>query len=730
MTTATINPSGEGVAEIRSLGGGVLVVACDTRVRLRSAARLETLAGAAPAPLTTLRLPLANGGTRVLWAFRPPASERPLVLRAFAGVLSAGTLIDLQPGARYRAADLSALASELEPEALVSLVSAVLGVWSSVFHLRRDLVFVRAVRRLAETLSPSPANLGVEAEISDGRALHRAIVPAALGEVRAAYVVSSKGIEHLPRCWHLGEAQQRKRILRLVARGDLASADRIVVVGAGGIAVRRPRRSGSVRTLARWWQARVATASDRLREFVARALADASPSGRAASLEFQMTAPLRPRQLAGRNGTPSATIELALAEPTGLLVSGWLRDPSAFIDRLEAEDETGNLHPVAWHRFPGVPTTANPAPPTGFIGFASTYRSQAPILQPRLFLKLLSGTRHRLVPRPQPADPVARRGRVLRALPQQYLSETILSECLVPVLGELQKAIQTTVPAPTVEQIGVAVERPAVSLVVPLYRNLSFLRAQVAAFAADPAFADVELIYVLDSPEQAADVLHLMQGLHLLYALPTTLVVMARNGGYAAACNAGVRVARGRTLAMLNSDVIPASAGWLELLAERLSPKVGICGPKLLYEDNSIQHAGMFFSENHFGRWINNHFYKGMPGDFAPANVDCLVPAVTGACLLIRRDVFEAVGGFSEDYVIGDYEDSDLCLKVRRAGYEIAYVAAAELYHLERQSIRQNEDYMRGAADRYNSWLHARRWAGQMRQLMATTGEASLRSAA
>jgi GT2 family glycosyltransferase len=729
MATAIVDSSSEGAVEIRALGGGALVVACDVGVRLRSAARIETLTGAAPAPLTTLRLPLASGGTRVLWAFRPAASERPLVLRAFTGVLSAGRLIDLQPGARHRAADLAALVAGLEPAARMSFISALLGVWSSAFHLRRDAAFVRAVRKLMETLVPAPGTIGVEAEIADGRGLHRTVLPAALGNVRAIYAVSARGIDHLPQCWHLADAQKGKRVLRLVAQTGLAATDRLVVVGEGGIAIRRPRRAAAVPPLSRWWQGQVATAGDRLREFIVRALAEASASGRAASLEFQAKSPLRPFRLTGGNGAPSFAVELALAEPSGLLVAGRMRDPGGIIESLEAEDDAGTRHAVAWHRFPLPATKDNPAPPTGFIGRAATYRTAAPILQPRLFLALASGTRHRIVPRPQPADPTARRALALRAMPQQHITPAILADCLAPVLGGLQKAIAGTLGEPHLEQIGPPAESPAISVVIPLYRNLSFLRAQLGAFAADPSFAAAELIYVLDSPEQSADVLNLLQGLHLLYGLPITLVVMARNGGYAAACNAGARVARGETLAMLNSDVIPMSPGWIEQLAGRLSPRVGVCGPKLLFEDNSIQHAGMYFSENQFGRWINQHFHKGLPRNYAPATVDRIVPAVTGACLFIRRDVFEAVGGFTEDYVIGDYEDSDLCLKVRRAGYDIAYVADAELYHLERQSIRQNEDYMRGSADRYNGWLHASRWATEMRRLMATGGP-SLRSAA
>ena len=271
------------------------------------------------------------------------------------------------------------------------------------------------------------------------------------------------------------------------------------------------------------------------------------------------------------------------------------------------------------------------------------------------------------------------------------------------------------------------------SVVVPLYRVLDFLRPQVAAFAADPIFAtEAEIIYVLDSPEQTADVRQLLQGINLLYGTPFTLVVNSRNRGYAPSCNAGAHVARGTILAMLNSDVIPAAPGWLALLAGRLtsSASLAACGPKLLFDDNSIQHAGMYFAQNHFGSWLNHHFHKGMPRAFAPATIERLVPAVTGACLVVKRAVFDAAGGFTEDYVIGDYEDSDLCLKLREAGHEIAYVPGAELYHLERQSIRHNEDYMRGSADRYNAWLHAKRWGPAMRALMAADHAPQLRSAA
>ena len=436
---------------------------------------------------------------------------------------------------------------------------------------------------------------------------------------------------------------------------------------------------------------------------------------------------MKPKAASGGGGLPSAAIELALAGPSGLFAAGWIRDPGNFASGVEAFDEHGDARPLDCHHFPVV-VAGKPA--TGFVGFAAAVRSAAPILQPRFQLAFISGSLEKLVPLPQPHDAIERRARALKAVPPHHLTDTVL-ETIAPALGDLQAAIHAGLGEPTIETIGEALPSPKCSVVIPLYRNMEFLNAQVAAFAADSEFrSDAEVVYVLDSPWQAADVRQQLQGLNLLYGLPFTFVTMSRNGGYAAACNAGARSAHGPSLVMLNSDVIPAKPGWLGLLTSRLGAAVGAAGPKLLFEDNSIQHAGLYFAQNHFGHWLNHHFHKGMPRAFAPANVERRVPAVTGACLVIKRTLFDEVGGFTEDYVIGDYEDSDLCLKLRRAGQEILYVPSAELYHFERQSIRKNEDYMRGTADRYNAWLHASRWDTAMADVMAGDRQATFRSAA
>jgi GT2 family glycosyltransferase len=198
-------------------------------------------------------------------------------------------------------------------------------------------------------------------------------------------------------------------------------------------------------------------------------------------------------------------------------------------------------------------------------------------------------------------------------------------------------------------------------------------------------------------------------------------VIMAHNSGYAAANNIGARFARGALLLLLNSDVVPAAPGWLKLLTRTLElvSGTGAVGPKLLFDDGSLQHAGLTFVEGPEGEWYNAHFHKGYPRDFPAANIARSVPGVTGAALLTRTALFRELGGFCEDYIIGDYEDSDLCLRIRAAGHDIRYVPAAELYHLERRSISLHQGYARTVACAYNRRLHTQRWGEVIARLMA-----------
>jgi GT2 family glycosyltransferase len=145
--------------------------------------------------------------------------------------------------------------------------------------------------------------------------------------------------------------------------------------------------------------------------------------------------------------------------------------------------------------------------------------------------------------------------------------------------------------------------------------------------------------------------------------------------------------------------------------------KLGALGPKLLYEDDSLQHAGMYFHRQAGADlWENAHCFKGMHKSFKPANVGRPVPAVTGACMLVDRALYEDVGGFPTHYVQGDFEDSELCLRLSGAGRTNWYMPAAELYHLEGQSYVAG---VRRVPSEYNRWLHTALLGERIEQAMA-----------
>lgn len=163
------------------------------------------------------------------------------------------------------------------------------------------------------------------------------------------------------------------------------------------------------------------------------------------------------------------------------------------------------------------------------------------------------------------------------------------------------------------------------------------------------------------------------------------------NLGFAKACNQGARSASGEYLVFLNNDTLPQEGWLLELLNEaESSPDIAVVGSKLLFPDGTVQHAGLVFDRE---AAIPYHVYyraRSRAGDHTDHRRE--LQAVTGACMLIRREIFEAVGGFNEQFCNG-FEDVDLCLRVREHGGKIIYQPKSWLYHLEGQTTgRKNHD--------------------------------------
>ena len=269
----------------------------------------------------------------------------------------------------------------------------------------------------------------------------------------------------------------------------------------------------------------------------------------------------------------------------------------------------------------------------------------------------------------------------------------------------------------TVRQLGTPLKNPAVSVIVPLYSRSDFVEHQLVEFCKDAWFkANAELIYVVDDPKLVLPFAEQAEALFRLYQLPFQWVWGGANRGFSGANNLGATRATAPNLLFLNSDVFPQGPGWLEQMLEVLATRerVGAVGARLVFANGAIQHAGMeFVRREELGVWVNHHPSMGLDPGFDPHHELTLVPAVTGACLAMRRAQFDAVGGWDTGYLIGDFEDSDLCLKLRSGGWDIAYLPTVQLTHLERQSFTQlGVGGFRTYVVVYNAMRHQARWAG------------------
>ena len=261
-------------------------------------------------------------------------------------------------------------------------------------------------------------------------------------------------------------------------------------------------------------------------------------------------------------------------------------------------------------------------------------------------------------------------------------------------------------------QFGQALAAPRCSVIVPVYGRIDYMEIQVALLSSTQFRLGHELIYVIDDPSVADAVCHLADGLFRRFGLPMRLILLDRNMGFGPASNIGLSLARGTHVCFLNSDVFAAQPEWLDVLLERLvaTPSVGILAPLLTFEDGTVQHQGLDYERMpRYGNW----FFPTHPGKGSLPDEDdglTLHPGVTGACMVMTRALAADLGGFDEGYVIGDFEDSDLCLRVRLRGLTCAVDRSVSLYHLERKSQGLGETGWRLNVTLYNAWLHQRRW--------------------
>jgi len=236
------------------------------------------------------------------------------------------------------------------------------------------------------------------------------------------------------------------------------------------------------------------------------------------------------------------------------------------------------------------------------------------------------------------------------------------------------------------------------SVVIPVHN-----RARLTARCLEAVLADRlphELIVVDDaSSDSTAELL-------ASYGEAIRTVRLERNEGFARASNRGAALASGEAIVFLNNDTEP-HPGWLAALAAHAEahPAAAVVGARLLYPTGAVQHAGVAIGQDGYP----HNLYTGFPPDHPAVARSRQLQAVTGACMLVRREAFEAAGGFDTGF-LNSLEDVDLCLRIGEAGGEVHYCAEAIVTHLESAS--------RGRRDRFEQSLalYRARWRQRARR--------------
>jgi GT2 family glycosyltransferase len=231
-------------------------------------------------------------------------------------------------------------------------------------------------------------------------------------------------------------------------------------------------------------------------------------------------------------------------------------------------------------------------------------------------------------------------------------------------------------------------EAKPISIIIPMRDRVELLERCIESITRETSYAPYEIV-IVDNDSQTEEARRFLS--------TTKHRVLPYSGpfNFSAMNNFAAEQTESPWLLFLNNDTEVINGDWLTIMAEHIQrPEVGAVGPRLLYPDDTVQHGGVVLGVG----GIAEHAFRGFPAE-APGvcrqlQVTRNYSAVTGACLLTRRDVFNKVRGFDEERLPVTFSDIDLCLKIRRAGYLIVYTPFARLYHHESGTRRRSVEPM------------------------------------
>jgi O-antigen biosynthesis protein len=252
---------------------------------------------------------------------------------------------------------------------------------------------------------------------------------------------------------------------------------------------------------------------------------------------------------------------------------------------------------------------------------------------------------------------------------------------------------------------------PRVSLIIPTRDNAALLETCINSIRAHTRYPDYEILIIDNGSVEEAT-----KRLFARLTSDPAILVLPRPGpfNFSGLNNSAVREATGSIIGLVNNDIEATEDGWLdEMVALAMRPEVGCVGARLLYPDGRLQHGGIILGVGGVAGHAHRFASGAEPGYLQRLRAVQNVSAVTGACLMVRKEVFDQVDGLDESLTVA-FNDVDFCLKVRAAGYLNLWTPFATLVHHE--SVSRGHDVTPAKARRFADEYAAmqRRWGAEL----------------
>jgi len=230
---------------------------------------------------------------------------------------------------------------------------------------------------------------------------------------------------------------------------------------------------------------------------------------------------------------------------------------------------------------------------------------------------------------------------------------------------------------------------PLVSLIMPTYNGYEITKQAIDSILNNTDYNNYEIILVDNNSD---DIKSLDYFKVLEKNSKITVVKYPKSFNYSAINNFAIKYAQGEIIGLINNDIEVINSEWLtEMVSHANRKDIGCVGAMLYYPNNKIQHAGVILGIGGIAGHSHKYFKKGEYGYFSRLQLIQNLSAVTAACLLVRKEIYNEVGGLNEEKLKVAFNDVDFCLKVDKAGYRNLWTPYAELYHHESVS-RGSED--------------------------------------